>query len=119
MGLNSKSNTGEGAQAVAMPTNKSVAGRPSILNISSFLCRIELASPPAVFNMVRQDLCRGKTIIVFTIRKMKVHNICFLWMFKVVFNSRQHAFFCMRCYVFLFQLIVGQALCLLCWNRMD
>ena len=44
MGLNSKSNTGEGAQAVASPTNKSIAGPPSILNVSRFFYRIDLAS---------------------------------------------------------------------------
>ena len=43
MDLNSKSHTGEGAQAVATPTNKSIAGRPLILIISKFLYRIELA----------------------------------------------------------------------------
>ena len=43
MGLDSKSNTGEGAQAVETPTNKSMVGRPLILIISIFLYRIELA----------------------------------------------------------------------------
>ena len=43
MDLNSKSNTGEGAQAVSTPTNKSTTGRPLILIISIFIYRIELA----------------------------------------------------------------------------
>ena len=43
MDLNSNSNTGEGAQAVATPTNKSVTWRPLILFVSIFLYRIELA----------------------------------------------------------------------------
>ena len=66
MDLNSKSNTGEGAQAVATPTYKCGIGRPLILIISIFLYRIELA---------RSQLQRYMSELSFSVPGMSVTSL--------------------------------------------